>query len=453
MKKAVLLSTEENLLQTMNEDLLDRNKDLKNFCCLLQHQQGMSSIAIDGRWGSGKTFFVKQCALLLSSTNSLSYLNQEMKEKVYDSINDKDFIENLADNKFLAVYYDAWKNDTEEDPVLSLIYEIIQQLDLKGGLIDLDNLSSVLASALSVVTGRDVTDFFNKVKDLKLLNNIKEEKKMDAILQKFFVKALNQKCERLVIFVDELDRCRPSFAIKVLERIEHYFVNDRITFVFSMNIEQLQHTIKAFYGNDFDACRYLDRFFDIRLSLPTTISNRFFNSLNLNDYSTIDNVIMRIQDTCNLSLREFCKYYNTVKVAGVNYDRGDIYNFLFTYIVPLSLALKLSNISEHDEFIKGKNVQPLLDLYDNEYGAYIVQDLLNKDEILPSIEFSNTFETKDSIPVTVEDKLRDLYNAIFVKEYTFTDYNTQLGKYCFNKDSKRIVLEADTLLGRYASYE
>lgn len=453
MKKAVLLSTEENLLQTMNEDLLDRNKDLKNFCRLLQHQQGMSSIAIDGRWGSGKTFFVKQCALLLSSTNSLSYLNQEMKEKVYDSINDKDFIENLADNKFLAVYYDAWKNDTEEDPVLSLIYEIIQQLDLKGGLIDLDNLSSVLASALSVVTGRDVTDFFNKVKDVKLLNNIKEEKKMDAILQKFFVKALNQKCERLVIFVDELDRCRPSFAIKVLERIEHYFVNDRITFVFSMNIEQLQHTIKAFYGNDFDACRYLDRFFDIRLSLPTTISNRFFNSLNLNDHSTIDSVIMRIQDTYNLSLREFCKYYDTVKVAGVKYDHGDIYNFLFIYIVTLSLALKFTNISVHDEFIKGKNIQPLLDLYDNEFGAYIAQELLNKDEILPSIEFSNTFKTEDSIPVTVEDKLRELYNAIFVKEYTFTDYKTQLGRYCFNKGSKRIVLEADTLLGRYASYE
>ena len=74
---------------------------------------------------------------------------------------------------------------------------------------------------------------------------------------------------------------------------------------------------------------------------------------------------MRIQDTYNLSLREFCKFYNTVKVAGVNNDRGDIYNFLLTYIVPLSLALKFTNISVHDEFIKGKNVQPLLDLYDN----------------------------------------------------------------------------------------
>lgn len=453
MKKAVLLSTEENLLQTMNEDLLDRNKDLKNFCNLLQHQQGMSSIAIDGRWGSGKTFFVKQCALLLNSTNSLSYLNKEMKEKVYKTVNDKGFIENLADNQFLAVYYDAWKNDTEEDPVVSLIYEIIQQLDLKGGLIDLNKMSSILTDVLCVVTGRDFTDLFNKVKDVNLLKNIQEEKNMDAILQEFFVKALNQKCERLVIFVDELDRCRPNFAIKVLERIEHYFVNDRITFVFSMNIEQLQHTIKAFYGNDFDACRYLDRFFDIRLSLPTTISNRFFDSLNLNDNYSIDNVIMRIQDTYNLSLREFCKYYNTVKVAGVNYDRDETDNFLFIYIVTLSLALKFTNISVHDEFIKGKNIQPLLDLYDNEFGAYIAQELLNKDEILPIIEFSNTFKTKDSIPVTVEDKLRELYNAIFVKEYTFTDHKRQLGKYCFNKDSKRIILEADTLLGRYASYE
>lgn len=245
MKKAVLLSTEENLLQTMNEDLLDRNKDLKNFCRLLQHQQGMSSIAIDGRWGSGKTFFVKQCALLLNSTNSLSYLKKEMKEKVYDTINDKGFIENLADNQFLAVYYDAWKNDTEEDPVVSLIYEIIQQLDLKGGLIDLNKMSSILTDVLSVVTGRDFTDLFNKVKDVNLLKNIQEEKNMDAILQEFFVDALNEKCDRLIIFVDELDHCRPNFAVKLLERIEHYFVNDRITFVFSMNIEQLQHTIKV----------------------------------------------------------------------------------------------------------------------------------------------------------------------------------------------------------------
>ena len=92
-------------------------------------------------------------------------------------------------------------------------------------------------------------------------------------------------------------------------------------------------------------------------------------------------------------------------------------------------------------------------ILNNEFGAYIVQELLNKDEILPSIKFNNASNTKDSIPVIVEDKLRDLYHAIFIKEYTFTDYNIQLGRYCFNKDSKTIILEADTLMGKYASYE
>ena len=83
--------------------------------------------------------------------------------------------------------------------------------------------------------------------------------------------------------MDELDRCRPSYAVRLLERIEHYFINDRITFVFSVNLEQLQHTIKNFYGNDFDACRYLDRFFDLRLSLPPINTTKYYNYLNLSN--------------------------------------------------------------------------------------------------------------------------------------------------------------------------
>ena len=81
-----------------------------------------------------------------------------------------------------------------------------------------------------------------------------------------FEEVLFEKSERLVIFMDELDRCRPSYAVQLLECIEHYFINDRITFVFSANLEQLQHTIKNIYGNDVDACRYLDCFFDLLLS-------------------------------------------------------------------------------------------------------------------------------------------------------------------------------------------
>lgn len=64
----------------------------------------------------------------------------------------------------------------------------------------------------------------------------------------------------MIIFIDELDRCKPSFAVHLLEQIKHYLYDERIIFVLSVNQEELQYTIKHFYGNEFDASRYLDRF-------------------------------------------------------------------------------------------------------------------------------------------------------------------------------------------------
>lgn len=56
MKKSALLPTDENLVLTIKENLLDRNSELNSFCHLLSNSNSMNSIALDGRWGSGKTF-------------------------------------------------------------------------------------------------------------------------------------------------------------------------------------------------------------------------------------------------------------------------------------------------------------------------------------------------------------------------------------------------------------
>ena len=52
---------------------------------------------------------------------------------------------------------------------------------------------------------------------------------------------------RLIIFIDELDRCKPTFAVHLLEQIKHYIFDDRITFVFSINLEQLQTYNKTIF--------------------------------------------------------------------------------------------------------------------------------------------------------------------------------------------------------------
>ena len=445
MKKSVLLPTDENLLLTIKEDALERNADLNSFCQLLSHQDSINSIALDGRWGSGKTFFVKQCALLINAKNSLSNIDKDIAESILKVAEQSNSFEGLTDNNLLAVYFDAWENDSNEDPVLALIYRIVQQLDLKTNGFDLNHLAHVLCAIGDAITGRPITAVFECLNERNILDEIRKHEDLETTIKKFFEEILFEKAEQLIVFVDELDRCRPSYAVRLLERIEHYFINDRITFVFSVNLEQLQHTIKNFYGNDFDACRYLDRFFDLRLSLPPINITNYYNYLNLSNNIVGDKVLMRIQQTFNMSLREFCKFYDSVKVSGMKSYFNETEDFMFKYIVTLCLALKITNITLHDEFIEGKNIQPLLDLYMNDLGEHVIYQLRNGMDINKDAGINNYLEIKQD--------LKDMYDAIFIKNYTYNYTSTAIGTMVFTKDSKKFISNVESLLSSYSCYE
>ena len=78
----------------------------------------------------------------------------------------------------------------------------------------------------------------------------------------------NQENHSLVIIIDELDRCRPTYAIELLETAKHLFAVDNIVFVLGINIAEMTHSIKALYGSDFDAEGYLRRFINLDYPLP-----------------------------------------------------------------------------------------------------------------------------------------------------------------------------------------
>ena len=72
----------------------------------------------------------------------------------------------------------------------------------------------------------------------------------------------------LIVVIDELDRCRPSYAVELLEVAKHLFAVDHIVFVLAVNRSELAHSIRALYGSGFDAEGYLRRFFDVDFRLP-----------------------------------------------------------------------------------------------------------------------------------------------------------------------------------------
>jgi len=211
-----------------------------------------------------------------------------------------------------VIYYNAWENDFTDDPLLSFIVEIesrlkkvlhgknerkeINKLLTLGTKIVKPAAYLVASTAARAITGygiEAIAGIFQNENggdnfDIKELKNGTEEDagaiaikaaeegirahktKKDAI--KGFKASLNKLIELIeknkslrppiFILVDELDRCRPSFAIELLEAIKHLFETDGIFFIIATDSEQLAFAIHTVYGEKFDSKAYLKRFFD-----------------------------------------------------------------------------------------------------------------------------------------------------------------------------------------------
>lgn len=221
-------------------------------------------------------------------------------------------------------------------------------------------------------------------------------------------------------------------------------------------MKELQHTIQHYYGNSFDACRYLDRFFDMRISLPPADKNRFYEKMGLNSRYILECVCRRVIEVYNLELREATRFYRQVKTAAYepthesqkwdfSFLDGRGRHLILTYIVPIVVGLNIVDVSLCSEFINGKNVQPLIDMYKDSYiGIRMVGSLLGRDEVFEEIE--------GKILVTREQKLQELYDTIFVEDYS-NIYDKVLGVYEFDKNSKDFVRSVASMLSQYADFE
>ena len=451
MKRYEMLPTEENLIETLYNDTINRNKDIVYFYDILQAQESASAIAIDGRWGSGKTFFVRQTKMVINALNPSSTMDEETKAKAtirlpFPKENGE------KENCSIDVYYDAWENDNDTEPVLSLIYEITKQLSIDFSLSDI-SIVKTAGAIIEAISGHNVNGIKDALTSEDPFTKFKEEKDIEQKIKDFFSCLLAERGHRLVIFIDELDRCKPTFAVHLLEQIKHYIYDNRITFVFSVNLEQLQHTIKNYYGVDFDSCRYLDRFFDLRISMPPANMEKFYSEIGLESRYYVDIVTKRIIKMYNFELREITRFYSQVKAAVYEPTHDNKkYDFSFTdgkgrpiiliYIVPLLIGLKIADISKYDQFINGHNSEPLKELLDFDNYNRLLENMLNRDE-------SFTKEEGKTL-ITTDEMIDKFYNAIFVDQYDGRKYNTTLGQYEFTKESKGFAISASSMLSRFA---
>ncbi len=258
-------SSDSNLQQPQEQE-----RELE-YTIKLNHLDNEAFImAISGSWGSGKTKFMEMFFNLLHGED-------------YQANGNETAVKFITDNKYKkdeVAYFDAWENDFYDDPIVPFAKMVLdticvdQEKYKKAADTVWDTYQRMLQAkndGLSIIKDRE-----------KLSDKIDEVKK----LLRDSIKQMSQ--EKIIIIVDELDRCKPTFAIKLLEIVKHLFNVKGIVFIFALDIKQLQHCVKTVYGNAFDAIGYLERFFDYYSLLPKGSDEKLFHKF-AEEYEILDN--------------------------------------------------------------------------------------------------------------------------------------------------------------------
>ena len=363
-----LKPTTENIIKTIESNVLGRNKNIKNFVKILFAMNEQNIISLNGDWGTGKTFFIKQ---VIEVIKCLSFEDYIIDERLSDFIKncEEDLKEIDTKNQIFPIYYNAWEYDSNEDPLLTLIYSLIEQ---NPNLADNDKLSESMKEKIYRIissfkvglsfadnnTGKSVGIELqcNPQKNTPITKDVISIEGLKDTFNQLLDEIKVEKANKLVIFIDELDRCNPQFAIKLLERIKHFFDNDKFIFVFSTNLNELQYTVKKFYGEGIDGYLYLDKFFDLQFTLPNINIENYINSLNIIHISQsryFDTCVREMTRIYNFSLRNCNRYIKLVSITYNFIRNSSSYSLAKVILFPILLAIKIKDIGLYNKIING----------------------------------------------------------------------------------------------------
>lgn len=359
---------------------------------------------------------------------------------------------------YTTVYYDAWANDSHVDPILSLIHATISSNQSDYTVARQREIGNAAAAIADAVTERGISNALTSLRGTDQLASIKERESIKELVKDFLDALINEHGDRLVIFVDELDRRKPDYALSLMERIKHFFDDERVTFVFAVNLSQLQHTVKSYYGSEFDATRYLDKFFDIQMALPHVNYDNFLTvQLELPTQLLSDEVCIATAKYFRFSLREMERYvrlYKIVRRALSNIRTGSTLNgnaFSAMYFAPIMLGLQMSDISGYNRFISGRDCGPLLEILLSSDIGINTKWLCKQNENYDESE--KLFKSSDGNSVSLEDRLKEVYDAMFKNSHGNGYREVNIGQISFSENTRNIIEEITSLWSPNSDYE
>ncbi|MDD3182959.1 MAG: P-loop NTPase fold protein [Alphaproteobacteria bacterium] len=389
-------------------------------------------ISLNAPYGTGKTFFIRN------------------------------WQKDLSDQGYKAVYFNAWETDYTDNALVAFISLIDDQLRdgvsktaslIKAGagyiaqkglvtlakgiarkcignetvkeIVDLVSLSEEDIAGFASTLAEDA---YKKHKEVtKSVEVFKEQ--LGSFVQQLSDKADHDDKKKLIIFVDELDRCRPTYAVEVLECIKHLFNIPGIVFILAIDIDQLKATIAKTYGAPDDGEGYLRKFIDWQLNLPRLSSRQFcevlYGEFGLNetgkftsdrtthtDYTLMMDGAAWVADVFGLSLRTLSQVFTDINLC-VRHFSGDGVPFSF----PLGCLAALRHV---------KDVPNLKKCCD---GDDSVKDILKK--------MSSYLET-NKVPSSLQSRgiAETMLEATFMNSETYSNVRKEWDKWSNGNSSQ-----------------
>ncbi|AIR61791.1 hypothetical protein LH23_14375 [Cedecea neteri] len=339
-------------------------------------------IALDDKWGNGKTTFLK----------------------LWEN-------EIITNNEYEVIYFDAFKNDYQEDAFLALasaIYPSIKSPEKKSNYMNAaKEIGKLLwkpalriatrVSTVGLVKGSDFEEIGEVIEENvnDQIEKIIEEKLQKAEEEKNIIDTFRASIEKvsgdkkIIFIIDELDRARPDFSLELLEKIKHIFNAKSVFFILAMNKEQFTKTIQKRYGQ-IDADIYLNKFIHFWFTLPK-LEQRF-------DKSTTYEFIEYLSRELNLKMNGDFKYAistlkNLLKLS--NCSLRECERCFSILIISSSNELKSSEAQQVSiaiiSYLKIIKPETFKKIETNSASAEEIFKAINKDNIT---EISKTFIEK-----------------------------------------------------------
>ena len=272
----------------VGKDLLGRAKTGKRLSELVEKIDDPMVIALDGAWGSGKSLFLKM------------WVGEHTKE---------------FGGTAKTVYFDAFKNDYLDDPLIALTGEIVDRfkgekgrwekarpavakisraavrLGVAAATQGLSEVAGAITDAVIKQGGDELADATEKLWEKEDGRRVAMKEFEEGLIAMTYPDGEKGEPRKIVIVIDELDRCRPDYALSLLEVIKHFFAVPHVHFVLGVNLVELQNSVRARYGAGIDAAKYLQKFVHVRMPIRPAIPARGDTS----DYSIyFEKVVSRL---------------------------------------------------------------------------------------------------------------------------------------------------------------